>query len=381
MRASWIVVVIAAACGAPAGPVEPPSVAVEARSATPPAQPEPAHRAEPEVLRLDAVACSASTRTIYGFDEEDPTLCDARLGRCFLAFDGVQPTEMTVSIGVGDAPKGFVEIRYRGLDLRGFFDLRRAILYPRADLLLAGFFRPRQVGVLGATQGKLVVSGDPGPEVRTDAALSAELGCDEVAWSQDTWEEPAEIDKRLGAKGKGEYVRIVARTELLASPGGPRLATVEPGAETLVSGYQSQKGARFITMWSEGGDVFGWVREVDVVPASTGSGWGASGGGRGFAPIKTEWYGYRCAHDVPLVARVDGGLLEIGRVPARSVFSVDGELAPGLLRVVVRHQRFSDFGEPPELRTPKRIRLVNGAELAVERNAVRDCERRVPGEP
>lgn len=338
-------------------------------------------RVDPELLNLDAAACSTETRTIYGLGEEDPRLCDASLGRCFLAFDAIQSEAMRVSIGVGDAPKGFVEVRYRGLVLSGFTKLEHVTLFPRTELRLGGFFRPSNVGIVSGSPGKLMVRGDPGPEIRTDAALSAELACDEVTWSQDTWEEPAEIDKRLGATGKGEYVRIAARTELMASPGGAHVATIEPGAETLVTAYQRQKGARFITMRSEGGDVFGWVRKVDLAPVSTGTGWGSSGGGRGFAPIKSEWYGYRCSHDVPILARIEGSVLEAGRVPAGSVFSVEGEAEPGLLGLVVRHQRYSDFGDPPQLRTPEGIRLEDEAELAVERAAVRDCERRVPGEP
>lgn len=330
---------------------------------------------------MDPAACQVETQTLYGYGEANPKLCDASLERCFVDFDAIQSQLMRVSIGLGVAPKGFAELRYRGLELRGFLDVAPVVVFPRTELRLGGFFRPRSVAIVSGSPGKLMVRGDPGSGVVTDRSLAAEVACDEVSWSQDIWEEPAQIEERLGAKGKGEYVRVAARTQLMASPGGERVATIEPGAETLVSAYQTQNGARFITMWSEGGDVFGWVRKADLVSVATGSGWGSSGGGRGFAPIKTEWHGYRCKHDVPILARIHGALLEAGRVAAGSVFSVEGEPAPGLLGLVVRHQRYSDFGDPPVFRTPERIRLTEGATLAVERAVVRDCERRVPGEP
>jgi hypothetical protein len=61
------------------------------------------------------------------------------------------------------------------------------------------------------------------------------------------------------------------------------------------------------------------------------------------------------------------------------VFSVDDEIEAGLLRLVIRHERYSNFRG--EIRTPEWISVVEGAQLAVERACVRDCERRVPGTP
>jgi hypothetical protein len=384
MRARTLVVSMVASSCAPAPLVVegPPTVAYEARSAPSlPAAPAEVTPFAAEPLRLDTPACSTETRTIYGLAEEDPKLCDAALERCFLAFDAIQTDEMEVSIALGDAPKGFVEVRYRGLVLHGFTDLARVTLYPRTELRIAGFLRPRHVHIASASPGKLVVRGDPGPGVWTDRPLSNDVACDDLAWSQDTWEEPDQIAERLGAKGPGQSARISGRADLSIVPRGKRVATVELDAESYVTAYQTEKGARFVTLWSDGSEVFGWVPQGNVLPVSSGTGWGSSGGGRTFVPLRTAWHGYRCAKDVRILARLGGALLEVGRVPARQVFSVGGELERGLLALVVHHPRYTDQGDPPELRTVEKIALIGGAELAVERGAVRDCERRVPGEP
>jgi hypothetical protein len=345
---------------------------------TPPPSARPA-----EVLRLEDVACRAETRSLYPPDGDVQALCDRELETCFLEIDAIQPREMGVSLGVGAPPAGFAEVRYGGLILRGFFATSRVVLFPRAELRMGGFFRPRRLRVLSATAAGVVVAGDPGPAVRSIAPVQAEVRCDELSWGEDHWVDMDEVARLVGAHGPGEMVDLAGESvELSVAPDGPGAATLVRSEEMSLIAYQAERGARFVIAWTDGGDAFGWVRADRVLPVPPGgSAWGASGGGRGFAPVRSEWYGLRCPHDIPILVTMGERLLEAGVVPRGAVFSVGAQIARGLHELVLRHQRFSDYADPPELRTPERVRLVGDAKLAVERRALSHCERHVPGEP
>lgn len=332
------------------------------------------------MARLDAIACSADTRTVYTTEGDELSLCDGEMGRCFLAFNAIQSQEMRVAVGEGDAPRTFVEVPYGGLLFRGFIATSRIVLFPKDEIYMGGFFRARQLGIVAGLSRGLTVAGNAGTKVRLDAPLRADVACDAVTWMQDSWTPPDEIARLLGAKGPAERAMLSpSAIPLSIAPGAAAVATLDLGDEGYVEAYQSERGARFIVSWVDSGEVFGWVPRHRVVAAPPGgTGWGSSGGGRGFAPVRPDWRGHRCAVDIPILARIDGVLLEAGAVVAGSVFSVGAEIERGLLELRIRHPRYTDDGDPPEYRDFASVRVLGGATLAVERRALRGCERGVP---
>jgi hypothetical protein len=242
-RTSVAVAFLVSCSSAPRPDGVPSKVALEVPSADAPRAPEapdPPDSPIPQAerLHLDAVACSAETRHLFKrnetqgalevVEEEAPKLCDAGLSRCFLSF-GAGGVDLTVSTGLGAAPQWFVEVRYLGLVFHGFVDLKHYFLFPREELRLGGFFRARHVTIAAGSPGRLTVRGHLPDGVSTKLSLEADVACDDVVWSEDSWEPPDAIDRRLGAKGESKVGHIPRQTHLSLVPRGPRVATIEDG--------------------------------------------------------------------------------------------------------------------------------------------------------
>ena len=158
------------------------------------------------------------------------------------------------------------------------------------------------------------------------------------------------------------------------------MVTLPPSPDSGATAFQTQGGHRFVVAWTDGGQWFGWVPRARLSPAPFNVGHGSSGGGVGFVPVGTEWRGYRCAHDVPILADVTDTLLEVGRAPASTVFSTRPTTNPAVLELQLRHQRYVG-GTPPEYRTTTDVEPLGDTRLVIERRWLRDCERGVVGEP
>lgn len=335
-------------------------------------------------LRLEEVACRAETPAIYqspADGAEAIRLCDGGLSKCFMEVDNIQSTPMQVSIGLGVEPRGFLQVPFRGARFWGFIATPSIALFPRVATRFGGFFHATHVHAIEGQRGALKVKASPGSKVHSALDLEAVLGCDDLAFREDQYLSGEELAERVSATGPEQSARLVPGAIPLST--APRLApvaTIEAGADEGVTAYQSKHGFRFIVLWTETGQVFGWVPQSSVLPVGIGAMWGSSGGGKAFVPIATEWKGRRCAHEVSILARIGTDLFDVGSIPRGVVFSV-GDLATRDLReLVLRHQRYSDFADPPTFRTPEVIRVTADAALVVSTKSIESCERDVEGE-
>jgi len=384
MRVRAIAAVAWLGCGSPAAPASPaPPVSVSAPS--PPAalapRPESPPAAITDTLAIDAPACTFESRVLGWRFELWPRLCDDALTHCLLEFASIQSQDMRISPVVGKRPKAFVEVRYRGLELRGFVDLVPVAVHPKTELRMNGFFWPEYLHIDEAKPGRLVVFGDPGPRLKPAAPLRVELGCDEISLSQELYRNFDELEKAFGATTPSHSVALGPGPVVIAgAAGGKPVATLEAEEPHGAYAYQTSGRDRFVITWVDGGYAFGWVRGAKIKEVETGVGHGSSGGGRGFISTPTAWTGLRCDADVPILVRSRDRLFDAGRVLAGKPFSVGDEIAPGLVELELHHQRYTDGGSPPELKVRDDLRLVDDAKLAVERRLLKDCERGVMGE-
>ncbi len=332
-------------------PAPPPNPAAEAPVAPP-----------PELPRVLAPPPGSSCR-YYGLPH--PIELRFAAGLAPFALLATAPTAR-LALPDGEASAGVhVAASHDSFEVQGFADAAALPMYPARRRVFAGVYTPSPSTPFAWSRGSatgVVLASAPGLRFLGN---SGEAPCADVALT------PARFDQAPPGAASSGPRHLFAGTGPVpvseTSPGAPLAELLPSETSWQVITVTARRAGRARVLWDivptrppGGGFVVGWIPVARVgrrASAEGIAGTGIYGEARDAIPLRRRGPGLRCAHPVPLIARVGEDARVVGRVLAGALFEPPGAGAP--------------TQDAPSL---PGLHVSEGAALLVRNHDLRDCE-------
>lgn len=264
-------------------------------------------------------------------------------------------------------------MRLRGFLQGGSADLLLSVKKSRQPL--GPFYLPNgnSLRILESSRGWVVVSAEMPRHVEPSTPVNSTIACDDL----DTRESLPldEAYRVMGAVGNATELELLpGRVPLSTIPNGAIVAMLEVIGSRYVRAFQSSGTSRFILESTDDGSLFGWVPGATLTPPPSGPvGHGRGGVGVTWSGRHDPVPGPTCRAPVPLLARADGRLFEVGMIKALTPIPI-GRILGEFVVVGLQHPAYERSDDPAIRERRQHFRIAAGAELLVRVADVRACE-------